>query len=359
MHNEVSLHHSFGNKEDLRVVRMGDEKSYVADLPVKIELIKRFEDSLDPKHPERSGIPAKILGYGEIGTVLEIQKEEVKDFAFKRMPMFVSEFELRRYEAVYETYCDLLLQAGLKLPRYWGVGFVSSAGRPVFYIIQEKLDPLSIGHRAIHVLAKEEIAKLVRAVLGEFMKVWEFNQRNPDVQIAIDGQVSNWSIMGFDQQNPGLGDDIQLKYFDTSTPLYRIDGVEQLNTELFLRNSPPLLARLLGNLVLEDVVGHYYDLRGLVVDMIANFHKEGMSELVGELVEVANDFFSQEGKTLGVFPISQKEVDSFYRKDAAVWSVYLDLRKLDRFFRTKVLRKDYPYVLPPRVKRHWQFKKTV
>lgn len=333
---------------------MSDEDSHSKNLPVEVELIKRFEDSLDPRHPERSKIPAKILGYGEIGTVLEIQREEVKDFAFKRMPMFVSEFELRRYGAVYENYCDLLLQAGLKLPRYWGVGFVSGAGKPVFYIIQDKLEPLSVGHRAIHVISHEEIVKLVRAVLGEFMKVWEFNQRNPDVQIAVDGQVSNWAIKGFDPQNPRIGDDIQLEYFDTSTPLYRIGGVEQLNTELFLRNSPPLLAQLLGGLVLGDVVGHYYNLRGLTVDMIANFHKEGMSELVVELVEVANDFFSKEGRTLGMFPISQKEVDSFYRKDAAVWSAYLDLRKLDRFFRTKVLRKDYPYVLPPRVKRHWR-----
>ena len=34
------------------------------------DLLERFEAGLDPAHPERSAIPAVVLGYGEISTVL-------------------------------------------------------------------------------------------------------------------------------------------------------------------------------------------------------------------------------------------------------------------------------------------------
>ena len=44
----------------------------MADLPIDIERLERFERGLDPAHPERSALPAVVLGYGEISTVLAI-----------------------------------------------------------------------------------------------------------------------------------------------------------------------------------------------------------------------------------------------------------------------------------------------
>jgi hypothetical protein len=40
--------------------------------PAQLELLHRFERGLDPQEPERSQIPATVLGYGEISTVFAI-----------------------------------------------------------------------------------------------------------------------------------------------------------------------------------------------------------------------------------------------------------------------------------------------
>ncbi|MCR4438213.1 MAG: hypothetical protein QHJ34_04120 [bacterium] len=41
-------------------------------ISVDAELLQRFERGLDPRVPERSAIPARVLGFGEISTVFAI-----------------------------------------------------------------------------------------------------------------------------------------------------------------------------------------------------------------------------------------------------------------------------------------------
>ena len=57
---------------------------------INADLINRFEHGLNPKAPEKSLIPARILGYGEISTIFEILHEDQQGLAFKRMPIFLS-----------------------------------------------------------------------------------------------------------------------------------------------------------------------------------------------------------------------------------------------------------------------------
>ena len=213
------------------------------------------------------------------------------------------------------------------------------------------LAPESIGDKAIHILSRDDTVRLVRQVLRELAKLWEFNARKGPFELGIDGQISNWSVAGFDGANPRLGEEIELLYFDTSTPLYRVDGVDQLDPELFLRSAPSFLAWLLRWLFLEDVVTRYFDFHLVVIDLIGNFHKEQMPELIPRLIEEANDFFAGEAADLEVAPITEKEVRSYYREDALIWILYLNMRKVDRFLRTRILRKGYPYILPGKIKR--------
>jgi len=63
------------------------------------------------------------------------------------------------------------------------------------------------------------------------------------------------------------------------------------------------------------------------------------------------DFFEEEARKLDTAPITQKEVLSYYREDALIWRLYLNLRKLDRFLHTRILRKPYVYILPGKIKR--------
>lgn len=320
-------------------------------LQVDLEVLREFERGLDPQHPERSKVPARILGYGEISTVFEVQAPPLRGLACKRLPIFRTADEVARYQATYEEY-NRLLQAeiGIALPPHGHATLVDEAGQPVFYIIQQALPQASIGHHAIHLLPHEQALALARRVLEELGKVWAFNRRQSRLQVGIDGQASNWALVGVDPQRPHCGEATPLLYLDTSTPLFRRDGVEQLDPELFLRSAPSFLAWLLRLLFLKDVVGRYYDLRRVVVDLIANLYKEQRPDLIPAWIATANDYLAGRPE-LAVAPITAQEVRAYYREDAMIWRLYLAMRKIDRAIHTRLLRRRYPYILPEHVTR--------
>jgi len=322
-------------------------------LNIDQSLLAEFERHLDPRRPEQSEIPAEVLGYGEISTVFEIGAGEQRDLAYKRLPIFENAEELEEYEKIFSQYVRLLTgEVGLRLPPCDQASLTSDTGRLIVFLVQEKLDPDSIGNNAIHLVSQHDTTRLVRQVLRELKKVWELNQRKGRYEIGIDGQISNWSIVGFDRENPRLDEEIRLSYFDTSTPLFRVDGAEQLDPELFLRSAPSFLVWLLRLFFLEDVMTRYYDFHLVAIDLIGNFYKEQLPEYIPGLIDEANDFFETEARGLGVEPITMKQVKSYYREDALIWTLYLSMRKVDRFLRTRIMRKEYPYILPGRIKRY-------
>ncbi len=321
-------------------------------LDIDLELLREFEDDLDPRHPERGRIPARVLGYGEISTVFEIGDESQRGLAYKRMPIFNDSGELARYVESYDEYNRLLTEeVGLRMPPFGHASFPMRDGRPIIFLAQRKLDPDSIGNRVIHLLPPGEVPRLVRQVLRELARVWRYNRSQDRYEMGIDGQISNWSVAGFDGARPRLPGEIELLYFDTSTPLYRAGGVDQLDPELFLRSAPSFLVWLLRWLFLEDVVTRYFDFHLVAIDLIGNFYKEQLPEMIPVLIEEANDFFAGEAADLEVEPLTEKEVRSYYREDALIWTLYLNMRRIDRFLHTRVMRKGYPYILPGRIKR--------
>jgi hypothetical protein len=268
------------------------------------------------------------------------------------MPLFQDEGEIQAYQCAYEEYCRLLQQeAGLRLPAHGFASLTSPAGRPVLYIIQRRLPAASIGNHVLHVLPDEMVLHSVRRVLREMLPVWEFNRRQGQVQLSLDGQISNWSVDGFDPAQPFVDSASPLLYLDTSTPLFRVDGKDQLEAEIFLRSAPSFLAWILRLLFLEDVVERYYDFRRVAIDLVANFYKEQRGDLIPAVLEVVNDFFENEAANLGIQPITQKEIESYYREDALIWTLYLSFRRIDRFLRTRILGRDYPYILPGKIQR--------
>lgn len=322
-------------------------------MKINIELLKQFEKGLDPRFPERSAIPARVLGYGEISTVLELGTGSERDLAYKRLPMFRTEEEARNYQALYQEYVEVLGDGvGLRLVPSDTVRFMDEErDRVVVYIVQQKQPAEAIGHNAIHRLSPDDVRKLVLAVLRETKKVFDFNrQHSGQLEVGFDGQISNWAIIGFDPEIPALGEEIELVYFDTSTPLMQKNGVEQLNPELFLRSAPSFLVWIIRLLFLEDVMTRYYDFRQVLVDLIANFYKEQRPELIPDLVNTINGFFSAEIGEDEFEPITVKEVQAYYREDAWIWRIYLAFRKLDRSLH-RLLGRDYPYVLPEKIKR--------
>jgi hypothetical protein len=122
---------------------------------VDVELLKEFERGLDPAHPEQSKIPARVLGYGEISTIFEIQSDSVKNLACKRLPIFQTRDEVERYEQIYRDYNEILeKKTGINVPDYGFAWFTTDAGRIIAFDVQQKLPSASIGNRAIALLTQ-------------------------------------------------------------------------------------------------------------------------------------------------------------------------------------------------------------
>lgn len=305
------------------------------------DLLQDFERGLDPQHPERSAIPARILGYGEITTVFEIDAESARGLAFKRLPLFCSQAEVERYTAVFVEYNRLLEEKiGLRLPPHDHVVITNARGCPVFYIVQQKLPADLTGNALLQHTAPDQVGVLVEQVVHEVRRVWLFNRQQKRFQVAIDAAFSNWVWAGDD-----------LLYVDTSTPLFRVDGIEQLDTELFLRSAPSFLVWILRLLFLQEVVNRYYDTHRVLVDLVANFYKDQRPDLVPAAVQAVNEFLATQACEFDIAPLTEQAVRDYYRKDALIWSLYLSLRKIDRFLRTRWMRGNYPYILPEKIVR--------
>ncbi|HZK48935.1 MAG TPA: hypothetical protein VFD74_04975, partial [Thermoleophilia bacterium] len=75
------------------------------------EFLSRFEAGLDLRSPAASVIPARVLGHGEITTVLDISRPTAgatTAVACKRMPMFRSDAEAAAYDTLYHEYEQIL-----------------------------------------------------------------------------------------------------------------------------------------------------------------------------------------------------------------------------------------------------------
>jgi hypothetical protein len=239
---------------------------------VDLDLLTEFERDLNPMELTTS-IPCKILGYGEISTVFEIEVESFRGLALKRMSIFEDFDELETYLKSYIEYNRLLEEdLAIALPGHGYAVLENAYRRPIFYIIQEKVLANGIGSNAIHLISPDESLDLFKRILDEANKVWEYNRQAGEVRIAIDSPISKWALSHFDSANPRLEDQAELLYLDTSTPLFQKNGVDQLDPELFLRSGPSFMAGIIRRFFLEDVMNRYYVPRLVIIDLIAHLH---------------------------------------------------------------------------------------
>lgn len=301
------------------------------------DLITRFESGLDPQNLKNSPVPAVILGYGEISTVFQIGV--CADIAYKRMPLFRDTASAERYSEQFFEYSTLLSESGLKLPES-RTAIVALSGRPVvLYIAQKILPPERFAHKLIHVMNSGETGKMIEKILSKIDLVWKFNrEKKPFFELAIDGQLSNWVV----SENESDG----LYFVDTSTPLYRKDGVEQLDPELLLQSAPGFLRWILRLFFLKDVMNRYYDRRQVCIDLAANLFKEQKPEMVPMAVEIMNGIFFGKDN-----PLSAEEVKKYYSTDRTIWALFLAFRRIDRFITSKIIRRRYEFILPGKIKR--------
>ena len=268
------------------------------------ELLIEFENGLNPQKLAESKIPARIVGYGEISAIFEIEADN--NNVYKRLPLFDSVVAAQHYQQMYRDYCSLLEEAGLSLPAH-DTRIVTVPDRPTaLYISQKKLPEAEFGHRLIHHLDHSSSLDLIEHTICEIAKIWNFNSASkPDIELAIDGQLSNWVRNSEDSRS--------LYYVDTSTPLFCKQGIEQQNPELLLKSAPGFLRWIIRLFFLQDVMTRYYVPRLVFMDLIANLYKEQKPELIEPAIERVNAHLPDDQKRL-----TKSVVDKYYREDKLI-----------------------------------------
>ncbi|MGD2271045.1 MAG: DUF6206 family protein [Desulfobacterales bacterium] len=302
------------------------------------DLLYRFEKGLNPQNLRDSAIGAEIVGYGEISAIFKIRG--IDGIVLKRMPLFSDLSSAECYTGQYYEYCSFLEDAGLKLPAH-DTCIIQVPGRPVIlYIAQQLLKVERFCHRLVHQLKAETSRQLIEGVVAEIAKVWAFNQtKQPYLELAIDGQLSNWVC-------PEENGRRRLYYVDTSTPLYRKNGMEQLNPELILQSAPAFLRWFIRLIFLDDVMERYYQHRLVFTDLAANLFKEQKQDLIPPTVAIINRYLQNDTK-----PLTLDEVKRYYREDKLIWIIFLLFRRIDRWLTTRIFRKRYEFILPGKIKR--------
>ena len=313
---------------------------------VDVNLLGQFEDQLNPAYPEQSGISPSILGYGEISTTFSIS--DMPDIAFKRMPPFDNTDQIEAYKSAVDQYCSLLSdKCGIRVTDYAFYEVINPRDEHILYVAQTRLPASSIGNTILKSGTRHELEYMISSMMECFVRLLKFNLDNDQNQsIGLDGQISNWSFGLTNKKNNEAP-----VYFDITTPLFRVNGKEQLDTEIFLKSCPSFLVWLVRWQFLQEVLDRYYDVRMILIDVVANFHKENRQDLIDDALFFINGMIKEENLDSEVKALTRSEVDSYYKYDAFIWALFLTLRRFDRFIKTKLLRQRYNFILPGKISR--------
>jgi len=306
-------------------------------MKINAELLREFEKGLDPHNLGNSKIKARLIGFGEISAIFQL--EQIPDCVFKRMPLFENRNQAMLYENNYHEYCHLLSEAGIVLPEHETFIIKKSDDLYILYIAQEQFESADFCHKLIHTEDRDTLNTMLSKLAGHISAVWEFNRLSkPAFELALDGQFSNWVW----KRN---GEDSMLIYIDTSTPLFRRNSNETMDPDLILKSAPAFLRVIIKKFFLDGVMNRYYSKREVYIDMVANLYKEQKTGLIAPFLNLINRLNSE------CDPITEKEISSYYRDDKFIWRLFLSARRIDRWVTTKVKRNTYEFILPEKIRR--------
>jgi hypothetical protein len=266
-----------------------------------------------------------ILGHGEVTLVLRLRTGE-GSYACKRLPVFPGRARFERYRHGLDRYLRHLTDSGLNVAdtQLWHAR--RPDGRIVAYCVQRELPARRLCSRLLHT-EDETWAK------DFFSRFLDQVDRTVSPSLGLDAQASNWADLGG-----------ELVYVDVTTPLMRDDrGQEELDVRLFFTSLPWVLRDAVRLSTSRSIFDKFYQTRGVLLDFLGNLHKERLDALIPAFLDQANGRLTE--------PITTEEVTAYYRGDARMWELIQRLRKADRFWHFKVLRRPYPFLLPSPVNR--------
>ncbi len=288
--------------------------------------IEAFERRLDEAVRTGHAEDLDVIGYGEITIAVKLSTRHGQ-FACKRLVPFSSRQAAERYAALIASYVEQLGARGFDVVETETPILERSQGH-VLYCVQPLLAPGTLGPDVLRGKTAKEAAPYVQ-------RIFEKIEASVSPLLAPDGQLSNWAFEGE-----------RLRYLDVGTPFLRdergwplVDFTEQT------RALPAPVRVIVDRFMLREILSAYHSTRGQAVDFLGNLIKEGLGDIFPPLISVANAVFDL---TPG---ITEKEVRAHYKSDARTWELMQAARRADRWFYRKILRKPYPYLLPPRIER--------
>lgn len=307
-----------------------------------VAAVAQLEAALDPTAPEATGMD--VLAYGEISVALVAPDcPALAGLVAKRMAGFGDESRAARYADLVAEYTARLGALGVPVVPTTVVPVRRPDRGPVVYLLQPLLPAESLGDSLLRTADDAALAEAVTAVLGRVGAVLAANMRSPYDELAVDAQLSNWSISA---TGPVL--------LDVGTPFIRRAGRHEFDAEILLSAVPPGIRswyrrKGTANQYMDD----YFAARLVAVDLLGNFVKEGAIDRLPTGLTAVNSWLAGAAADItGEFsgPVTTSEVSEYYRADAATLDLFLRVRRLDRWIRQR-LRQPYDFVLPGPVAR--------
>jgi hypothetical protein len=289
--------------------------------------IEAFEERLGNAVRTGCADNLDVIGYGEVTIAVKLATPR-GNFACKRLVPFPSPETAEQTAGLIASYIEQLGACGLDVVETETPILARSDGH-VLYCVQPLLAPGTLGPDFLRDKSAAEAEPYVR-------RIFEHIRASVTPSLAPDGQLSNWAIEGD-----------RLRYLDVGTPFLRHEnGSELFDFTTQTRALPGPVRAIVDRFLLRGILDNYHSTRGQAMDFLGNLIKEGLGEIFPPLIPLANEVF-------GLTPqITEKEVRAHYKSDAQTYEFVQAARRADRWVCRKVLRKPYPYLLPPRIDRY-------
>jgi hypothetical protein len=268
----------------------------------------------------QDGADLEIIDYGEISTVLAAAGT-AGPVVCKRLPV-MTRSQLAAYQQVFTDYLRTLGERGLTVAPSEVHAVGADPATP--YCVQPRYEHLLVadlrsGDPSLVEKRAARLCELVVAAVGE--------------GVGLDAQVSNWAV-----------EDNDLIYLDVTTPLLQDgDGKQRVDLDLFIASLPWAMRGAVRRFLLGEILSHYHEARPVLLDAVANLHKEGATTAIPTMLDAVN--------TIVEPAITAEEARKYYRQDALMWEVLQRLRRADRWWQRAVRRRRYPFLLPGRIER--------
>jgi hypothetical protein len=296
---------------------------------IQVSEVEGFEERLERAIRTGDVGGLDVIGYGEVTIAVKLSTRH-GDFACKRLVPFSSRQAAERTADLIASYVAQLEACGIDVVET-DTPILERPQGHIVYCIQPLLAAGSLGPDFLRGKHADEAVPYVR-------RIFEHIRASVTPTLAPDGQLSNWAVDGE-----------RIRYLDVGTPFLRNERGEDLFDFTEQTRALPGPVRFIVNrFLLRGILDNYHSVRGQALDFLGNLVKEGLGEIFPPLIPVANEVFDLRPE------ITEQEVRRHYKSDAQTYAFVQAARRADRWIYRNVLRKPYPYLLPPRIDRFGQ-----